>query len=80
MIKQKYIDILSKQKEDLLKIKSGLGFWKRFTYRWYTDWVITDEVKDYCSQTYCVEPGFPTDTGVPIGKPKYYSKQVFLRM
>lgn len=72
MIKQQYLDILNKQREDLLWRKDSENFFLRLFYRKYTDWVMTDEIKQYQSQSYY--------EGQKLGEPKFYKKQVSVRM
>ena len=45
MIKKQYIDILLKQKNELLEQKNSLSFFGKLFFRKYTDWVLTDTVK-----------------------------------
>ena len=47
MIEQKHIDILSKQKEDLLSKKRNLNFFQKIFFRKYTDWIVTDEIENW---------------------------------
>ena len=73
---QKYIDILTSQKKELLEEKKKLGLLKRTVFRSYTDWVVTDIVKEYEGQK-----AYGTDINyVKIGEPYYYSKQTQVRM
>lgn len=74
MVKQKYIDILLKQKDELLEQKNKLGFFGKLFFRNYTDWVLTDTVKiidKYWS------PDGVTKVGEPYGS---FEVQVEIRM
>lgn len=50
MIEQRYIDILSKQKEDLLSQKRGLNFFQRIFFRKYTNWERQEYMNDPWNQ------------------------------
>ena len=78
MIEQRYIDILSKEKELLLSQKRGLNFFRRIFFRKYTDWIVTDEIENWTSQEYI--SSYYDWEKIPIGEEKHYKKQVELRM
>jgi len=78
MIKQNYIDILKKQREDLLWRRDSLNFLQKLFYRKYTDWVMTDEINKYSRQEYLTDYGHSFKE--PIGKPSIVTKQISVRM
>jgi len=53
MIEQKYIDILSKQKEDLLSQKRNLNFFSKIFFKKYTDWIVTDIIENWVNTRKC---------------------------
>lgn len=77
MIEQRYIDILKKEKEDLLWRKESLNFFQKLFYKKYTDWIVTDEVKVYSLQQYVTDGLSFKD---PVGKPRNITKQLEIRM
>ena len=74
MIAQKYINILDKQRLELIEQKKSANFFTKLFFRKYTDWILTDIVETLVYQNY-------THYGYKIGDPHgEHDVQIQIRM